>query len=291
MKRNSIPNIPKLREITQEKSYPDFHQRIIRKLSIYLTRILLIFGLSANQVSFLNIILGISGNLILLTNYKIYWFAIPIIIFLCTILDHTDGEIARFRKKSCLTGLFIDRAFPIIVFPLLYICISINIYFNHPSVLLFVIGFLTLWNFLLSRLLISYTPYSVIDGILNPKKAGHSYNHKKAAESNYIANLNKENKVNFGLEKINNKIINIIMNSVIFVFNKGVGISLTLFFFILLEVKNIKIIGSRPLFIFLILNLLFFSLSNLWIIIKTIKNQLPDKILKSIYNAGKVKYK
>jgi len=235
--------------------------------------------------------LGISGNLILLTNYKIYWFAIPIIIFLCTILDHTDGEIARFRKKSCLTGLFIDRAFPIIVFPLLYICISINIYFNHPSVLLFVIGFLTLWNFLLSRLLISYTPYSVIDGILNPKKAGHSYNHKKAAESNYIANLNKENKVNFGLEKINNKIINIIMNSVIFVFNKGVGISLTLFFFILLEVKNIKIIGSRPLFIFLILNLLFFSLSNLWIIIKTIKNQLPDKILKSIYNAGKVKYK
>jgi len=287
----NIPSIKELQEICQKKSYSDFHEKINRKLSIYLTKGLLIFGFTANQVSWLNIFLGILASLLFLINYNIYWFIVPIMFCLCSILDHSDGEIARFRGKSCLTGLFIDRLFPIIAYPFLFICISIRVFLNDPTILSLAIGLLTLWNVLLCRLLISYTSYCAMDGILNPKKVRNSYNSENDSGKNRFSSLQKKWQLNLIFGNCQNRIIIGVMKTIEFMFNKILGISFILLILIILEANEIEIIGFKPFFLFLIVNLLVFLIVNLRIIIKTIKSQTPDKLYKNLSKLVKMNRK
>ena len=105
-------DISELRKICQKEHYDDLHQALMRRFSIYFTKLSIKLNITANQLSIFNVLLGLTASLIFLLPKGIHWFIVPAALVLITILDHSDGELARFRNESSLTGLFVDRLLP-----------------------------------------------------------------------------------------------------------------------------------------------------------------------------------
>jgi phosphatidylglycerophosphate synthase len=89
------------------------YARLVRRLSIRITRLLLPTGISANQATVLGIFVGLAGAVLLAFND--YWAQIGglALLQLSFVLDFCDGEIARFErevegKTSGAGGAYLD---------------------------------------------------------------------------------------------------------------------------------------------------------------------------------------
>ena len=107
-------NIKKLREIAQAgkvegRERPWFYRSLQRGPSIYITTLFLKTSISPNSISFLSIIVGILGTIILfLPGYGPLIIAL-LLFYLNILLDKVDGEVARYRKIFSLKGIFLDN--------------------------------------------------------------------------------------------------------------------------------------------------------------------------------------
>jgi len=124
-----MESVEKLKEITQRGKRKNknfllasgylFH----RNISIYMTKFILsVFpNTRANTVSFLMIIIGISGGLLLLTENLSIQFSGIALVYLSFLLDKVDGEIARYKKDFSLRGMYLDELYHIFIPATLYI--------------------------------------------------------------------------------------------------------------------------------------------------------------------------
>ena len=89
------------------------YARLVRKLSIRITRVLLPTGISANQVTVGGILIGLVGAGLLAVNDYYVQLAAILLLQLSFVLDFCDGEIARFEreiegKSSGAGGAYLD---------------------------------------------------------------------------------------------------------------------------------------------------------------------------------------
>ena len=99
----------------------------LRKGSIFLTRALLPTGISANGVTWLMIVIGVLGALVLMLPGWWPFLVCAVLIQLHIMVDCSDGEVARWRNQSGVAGVYIDRVGHYIVEPLLPICFGIHL--------------------------------------------------------------------------------------------------------------------------------------------------------------------
>jgi phosphatidylglycerophosphate synthase len=110
------PTIAQIREISQPVSVTgrstsehwiaDLYQR---KISVYLTLLLLRTPITANGVTWLMIIVGASIGPVLLIQG---WVGIALALFLSQLqmlIDCCDGEVARWRNTKSPMGIFLDK--------------------------------------------------------------------------------------------------------------------------------------------------------------------------------------
>jgi phosphatidylglycerophosphate synthase len=115
-KRPNRPTIAQIREISQPVSVTgrstsehwiaDLYQR---RISPYLTRILLRTPITANGVTWLMILIGASiGPALLIQG----WMGLALALFLShlqMLVDCCDGEVARWRETKSPMGIFLDK--------------------------------------------------------------------------------------------------------------------------------------------------------------------------------------
>ena len=101
------------------------------RISIYITKILLYTKISANQVTFLNVLVKIAGALLLIREPI---FGV-ILLQLGYILDRVDGEIARYRKSASLTGRYWDVVSSYITEPFVLLCVGIRTQLYIPGII------------------------------------------------------------------------------------------------------------------------------------------------------------
>lgn len=110
------PTIAQIREISQPVSVTgrstsehwiaDLYQR---RISVYLTRILLKTPITANGVTWLMVIVGASIGPVLLIQG---WVGVALALFLShlqMLIDCCDGEVARWRNTKSPMGIFLDK--------------------------------------------------------------------------------------------------------------------------------------------------------------------------------------
>ena len=114
--------------------------RFLRKISIYFTKLFLSVGMTANQVTILSIFTGIAAATSLAFGRWLSAFG-ALLLLLSIIFDGCDGEVARYRKSSSLTGTFLDLLNHRIVNPLVIICLSFGIYNTFLDSRVFYFGF------------------------------------------------------------------------------------------------------------------------------------------------------
>ena len=92
------------RKFTEQRStFP-----LIRHLSARITPWLLKTAISANQITFISMVLGLTASLFLLSGEFITDLYASIIFFFSYLLDHCDGEVARARNKVSRFGQMFD---------------------------------------------------------------------------------------------------------------------------------------------------------------------------------------
>ena len=132
--RPTKPTIAQIREISQPVSVTgrstsehwiaDLYQR---RLSPYLTRLLLKTSISANGVTWLMIITGASiGPALLIQG----WVGIALALFLSQLqmlIDCCDGEVARWRNTKSPMGIFLDKLGHYLAECLIPLCLGLRL--------------------------------------------------------------------------------------------------------------------------------------------------------------------
>jgi phosphatidylglycerophosphate synthase len=111
-----MPTIAELRAATQPASIfarnsgEHWAGRLyMRRLSPYLTRLLLRTPISANGVTWLMIVAGVAAAGVLALPGLLPAIGALLLIQLQLLLDCCDGEVARWRDEKSLAGVYLDR--------------------------------------------------------------------------------------------------------------------------------------------------------------------------------------
>ncbi|MFA6272560.1 MAG: CDP-alcohol phosphatidyltransferase family protein [Patescibacteria group bacterium] len=126
-----LPSIKELKATIQpdpKKETVWYAKYIIRKVSIYFTWILLHTPLTANQATLIQMVLGIAGAVLLAFGGYQWSLLALLLIQLGYVFDCVDGEIARYRKKSSVNGIFLDSLNHSVVIPFIFLGLVIFSY-------------------------------------------------------------------------------------------------------------------------------------------------------------------
>jgi phosphatidylglycerophosphate synthase len=111
-----MPTIAELRAATQPASIFERNsgehwagRLYMRRLSPYLTRLLIRTPISANGVTWLMILAGVAAAGVLALPGLIPAIAAVLLIQLQLLLDCSDGEVARWRGQGSPIGVYLDR--------------------------------------------------------------------------------------------------------------------------------------------------------------------------------------
>ena len=124
-------------------NYHGFMKRCELRISIYFTWIFLRLGISANTVTILSGIFGIVGGFLLYC--RSIWIVIIGIIFfyIYTLLDYSDGEVARYNKQSSMLGKFLDWYLHLLRDAAMFTGLAMGAFADKPSGFIIICGFLS----------------------------------------------------------------------------------------------------------------------------------------------------
>ena len=158
-KKKSKESIKQLRQKYQDKGngrfYADWTEFIPRIFSIYFTKIFLLLRFTANQITFLSIILGLLTGILLGLGIPFYVSLAALVLFFIPILECSDGEVSRYHGKDSRAGEYFDRIAGSIIDPIILFGVSILVFKQTGELLDIIVGFIGSFSLILMRLSIS----------------------------------------------------------------------------------------------------------------------------------------
>ena len=151
-----LESIKKLREICQKPvlhSNGWYQRKFVRKISIYFTWLFIQFRMSGNFASLFMIITGIIASYLFTFGAYLYYILGFLVLQFWFILDHVDGELARYWKKTSMKGVFLDKINHHMIHPLIFLCIGIGLYKQFNNSLMLILGGFTAYFLLLQDLI------------------------------------------------------------------------------------------------------------------------------------------
>lgn len=143
-------SMKELREICQKEDYRKkgnlMARYITRDMALYVTRVLLPTGITANQVVVIVITIGIISGLVFMSGAYFMSFIGAVFFQLWYLFDHVDGQVARYRKVSNLTGLFFDFYAHYIVHFLILGGIAVGLYLRYTNLFVLLSGLLAAFS-------------------------------------------------------------------------------------------------------------------------------------------------
>lgn len=143
--------ISELKEIFRgkyEKKVP-YTEKYLRKVSVYLTWILLHTDLSANQATVIMIIFGILSGIFFCLGTKLMTLSGALVLLIWYFFDLIDGEIAEYRKTCSTTGSYFDGISHYIVHPYVLFCLGIGLYRRFDYGCAFFLGYVSSLSYIL----------------------------------------------------------------------------------------------------------------------------------------------
>jgi phosphatidylglycerophosphate synthase len=142
-----VESLKELNKICQKPRYKEegnwMVRYILRDLALPITWCLLHTGITANQVTLAALLIGLAGNALTASPDSIMFLWGMIFIQFWYLLDHVDGQIARYRKTVSLTGRFFDFLMHHILHGSFFAFAGGAIYISTRNVWFLVTGFVT----------------------------------------------------------------------------------------------------------------------------------------------------
>ena len=151
-----MESIRELRTICQKGDNEAFvyFRVLVRPISIYITRVFLSLGISANSATLLSIISVLTGSILLVTQEPVLRLTAGLLLYLYTILDGVDGEVARYhvhrnQAPPGRVGQYADAIAHLLSFNIALFGLGMGLYLNTGMLTFVGAGFLA--SFMHSR--------------------------------------------------------------------------------------------------------------------------------------------
>lgn len=160
MKRKSFKDFKRIcrgnkaREIKEEKSW--WHA-VPRFISIYITWILVKTPISANFITGLSIIFGLTGLFLIGLSKSLLIIIGFMFLYIYFILDEVDGEVARYKKSTSVQGVFYDEVGHLLIHTGLFFTFGFSSYIITSEDLFLILGILASF-FILGIRIIRHIP-------------------------------------------------------------------------------------------------------------------------------------
>ncbi len=135
---------------------PIIDRYIIRKISGFISGLLVKTPVTPNQVTITSLVIGILAAVFFSHGAHTYTIIAGVLYFISTVFDQCDGEVARFKHMESDFGRFFDIIVDSIVNAAIVIGITIAIYKTNGSGLTIVAGVLAMMGIVISLLLTTY---------------------------------------------------------------------------------------------------------------------------------------
>jgi hypothetical protein len=136
MPRQPVPDIRTLRTICHRGKLS--HDRrtwyaLQRRISIYLTWLLLHTGLEANHVTSVSVLLALAGSAMLAFRSPVLAVCGAAALVAHHLLDKVDGDIARFRGHHSIVGVYLDELGHGVAFAGIFLGLGLHLAWAAPS--------------------------------------------------------------------------------------------------------------------------------------------------------------
>lgn len=165
-----MESIAELRRICQETRDDVLYQRnwfdrnVTRRISIYITKPFLLLGLSANQTTLVDLLIGLAAGAFLTSANPRHWLIGIALFCLFFVFDCVDGEIARYRKSSSPEGSYLDGGLGVLMWPYILACMTFGIQSALQSNVVFAVGFVAAIGWLL-HIASALFPYPILHSL------------------------------------------------------------------------------------------------------------------------------
>ncbi len=127
-----VESIKELKKICDKGEREHWYVRLImRPISLYFTKLFLIWRVSANQATFLAMSLCIIGGIVFAIGGYVYTIVAALLFNAWFLFDHVDGQIARYHGGGTPVGTVLDSISADISYAALFISAGIGVY-NTP---------------------------------------------------------------------------------------------------------------------------------------------------------------
>lgn len=106
-------------------------RRFYRKCSKLITKILVYFPITPNQVTIFDILLGILSAILFARGLYIFSIIAALVLQLWYIFDCVDGEVARIKNKCSYEGMYLDYVGHDLVQPFIFLGLGFGAFFSH----------------------------------------------------------------------------------------------------------------------------------------------------------------
>ena len=126
---------------------------VLAKFSILLTPLFLFLRLTPNQITIFNFFIGLTSIYLICFNHEFFQLGI-LCFFLSMIIDHIDGNVARYKKAGSFLGRFIDALFDAIIFGFFFASITLYSFLVTENLSLLILGIFSTSLFLVDTLVL-----------------------------------------------------------------------------------------------------------------------------------------
>jgi len=146
-------SIKDLRKICQLTDCPEATYPFYSLFSIYVTKFFIKTKVTPNQVTFFASVLGLIGALLLLWQKTFFLIFSAAMILAWRLLDHADGEIARYKKIFSKKGYFIDLASTVLIELVILAAVTFGAWFAFGKVYALYFGIAAIFGYAMHGLI------------------------------------------------------------------------------------------------------------------------------------------
>jgi phosphatidylglycerophosphate synthase len=130
-----IPDIQTLRAICHSGKITSDRRRwyvLQRRVTIYLTWLVLHTGLEANHVTMITVICALAGSILLAMHSPALALTGALLLAVHHVLDKVDGDVARFRGRHSIVGVYLDDLGHTIAFAGVFLGLGVHLAYGAP---------------------------------------------------------------------------------------------------------------------------------------------------------------
>lgn len=136
----SIEELKKICQDSKSEAMDWYSKMFYRSISIHITKLLLRTSVTANQVTFFTIVLGLIAGVLFSFGTHSYMLAGALLLQLWLIFDCVDGEIARYKGTAGICGKYMESLDHYVTEPFIIACVGFGLYVLFDNVVIFALG-------------------------------------------------------------------------------------------------------------------------------------------------------